>query len=309
MLMLLTAQQQAGAGDPSAAYLDPVLAYMTGSYTPETRWSDDEILAISAPTLSAYTQLDPQGRLVPKAGLDKTRLKQIESILSGEAPYDIAADRTDREEMDFLQSLAEENAKFTQQKLSRDSRKDQFEEMGFPGYGKGYSDEQIFSMYGDYLGDTPQRMARSEQEAARLVARNKKLLQPFEPATEATSDYEKLKKKSAPATNVAAEIDRLKKEEAAYASKGDAARQYSAYRKRVALEQGQSKNDPNVAAFKALLESETTRAGYSPGGTQYEALRAQVQARKLAAALEAAGRTPLSDALTSAAMLKRVLGR
>lgn len=292
MLMLLTAQQQAGAGDPSAAYLDPVLAYMTGSYTPETRWSDDEILAISAPTLSAYTQLDPQGRLVPKAGLDKTRLKQIESILSGEAPYDIAADRTDREEMDFLQSLAEENAKFTQQKLSRDSRKDQFEEMGFPGYGKGYSDEQIFSMYGDYLGDTPQRMARSEQEAARLVARNEKLL-----------------KKFAPATNVAAEIERLKKEEAAYASKGDAARQDSAYRKRVALEQGESKTDPQAAAFKASLESETTRAGYSPGGTQYEALRAQVQARKLAAALEAAGRTPLSDALTSAAMLKRVLGR
>lgn len=293
--MLLAAMTQAGGGDPSAAYMDPVLAYLTGSYTPESRWSDEDILAINAPTLSAYVQFGPNGELVARKGLPEDRQKEVEAILAGDAPYDVAgSNRDDREYMDFLQSLAEENSKFRQQKLARNSRKDQFEEMGFPGYGKGYSDDQIFSMYGDYLGGTPQRLAGAEGNTARVDALNQKLLQEYRTRAGVANE---------------SEIAALEKQREEFLAQGDAARADNR-RRRIAELQDQSKGvEKKAEKYGLVLDREAQRAAYSPGGAKFEALRAETQARQLAAALEASGRTPLSDALVSAAMLKRVLGR
>jgi hypothetical protein len=310
MLMLLLSMTQAGGGDPSSAYMDPVLAYMTGSFTPERRWSDQELLSINAPTLSSYVELDPQGQLVPKRGLPEDRFKEVSAILGGASPYDVAGKNTDdRELMDFLQSLAEERAKFFQQQISRDSRKDQFEEMGLPGYGKGYTEDQIFSMYGDYLGSSPQMLAGSERNQARLESRNKKLMDEFRVKAGGVD---------------AAQIDALREEQARYASQGDAARADERYRKIKQLEEQSeipmeellqmqpkervSKMSP-TQKYAAALDAEKKRSMYSPGGSKYEAMRARSQAQNLIGALEASGRTPLGDALISAAMLKRVLGR
>jgi len=293
--MMLLAMSQAGGGDPSAAYMDPILAYMTGAYTPERRWTDAELANIYAPTLSAYVDFLPDGTLAPKRGVSGDRLKEVEAILEGVSPYDIAGkNRDDREYMDFLQSLAEERAKLAQQQLSRDSRKDQFEEMGLPGYGKGYSVDQIFSMYGDYLGATPQRLAGTESNTARLAARNRKMLEEYRAKSGTAND---------------AEIARLEAERAEFLSKGDAARADNRYRKIQQLRDKSKGAEKQAESYGAALDRESQRAAYSPGGEKFEALRAETQAKQLAAALEAAGRSPLSDALVSAAMLKRVLGR
>jgi hypothetical protein len=295
LALLVSAMTQANGGDPSAAYLDPVLAYLTGSYTPERRWTDEELMAINAPTLSAYTQVGPDGNLVIRPGITGDRKKEVEAILAGASPYDVAGDNTDdRELMDFLQSLAEERAKFFQQQISRDSRKDQFEEMGLPGYGKGYSLDQISTMYGDSLGNTPYMAAASEMNDARLAERNRNLLAEFA-------------SKGASATD--AQIEALRAEEERYTKAGDPARAYARSQKRKTLESKRPDSKKQEENYRQTLAAEERRATASPGGMGYENLRNQYQMQALASALEASGRTPLSDALVSSAMLKRLLGR
>ncbi len=295
LALLVSAMTQANGGDPSSAYLDPVLAYLTGSYTPERRWTDEELMAINAPTLSAYTQVGPDGNLVVRSDIgDKDRRKQIEAILSGASPYDVAGGNTDdRELMDFLQSLAEERAKFFQQQISRDSRKDQFEEMGLPGYGKGYTLDQISTMYGDSLGNSPYMAAASERNAARLSARNQKLLEEFSSKRPARVDAE-----------VSALMDRMSR--STDPSQGPAQLEQL---DRLRSKKDKSSADKDIESYKRALASEERRASASPGGMGYENLRNQYQMQALASALEASGRTPLSDALVSSAMLKRLLGR
>jgi hypothetical protein len=273
VMMMLLAMSQSGGGDPSSAYLDPVMAYLSGSYTPERRWSDEELMSIYAPTLMRYLQnTEGKGDFYDAAQM----------ISQGQTPYEIASSKDkldDKPYMQLLEQLQEEQSKLLQQKLSRDSRKDQFEEMGLPGYGKGYSNDQLINMFPQAFADIAPRLAGAQANTARLA--------------------KKMEAERAAFLKEAQEAPVIPRASASGADFNKYVADYKDYKKGV----------KNTKAFDTTQKARMDQQRYTPGGEGYEALKAQMRMELARGALEAEGRSPLSDALISSAMLKRVLGR
>lgn len=298
--MMLLAMSKSGGGDPSSAYLDPVMAYMTGSYTPERRWTDEELMSIYAPTLMRYLQnAEGKGDFYDAA----------RAISEGQTPYEIASSKDkldDKPYMQLLEQLQEEQSKLLQQKLSRDSRKDQFEEMGLPGYGKPYSNDQLMSMFPDVFVDVAPRLAGAQANTARLAKKMeseraaflKQLEESTGTVTPGLIPGQRLVR--TPASERGYTIDNTSLIPGADLGPVGGPN-YEKF--------DEETLDKKKRAFDTVQKARMDQQRYAPGGEGYEALKAQMRMELARGALQAEGRSPLSDALISAAMLKRVLGR
>lgn len=300
LMMMLLAMSKSGGGDPSSAYLDPVMAYLSGSYTPERRWTDDELMSIYAPTLMRYLQ---------QPGGEGDFYEAARLITEGQSPYEIAAQKDkldDKPYMQLLEQLHEERSKFAQQQLSRDSRKDQFEEMGLPGYGKGYSNDQLLNMFPQVFADISPRLARSQGNTQKLAKKMESERAAFLKQLEESTGTvvpglvpgQRLVR--TPASERGYTIDNQSLVPGADLSPIGGPNWEKFDEETV---------DKKKKAFDIVQKARMDQQRYTSGGEGYEALRAQMQMELARQALQAQGRSPLSDALISSAMLKRVLGR
>lgn len=299
IMMLLASLMGGKTGDLSSAFLDPVLAYLTGSYSPEPTLSDEDILRGYAPTLSAYVKAAPGGGLVATGGAYGNVVSQI---LEGKSAFEVIQNaskdqKKNKDFANFVKSLEDDRAKFYQQKSSQATRKDQFQNMGLPGYKQGWDDQILQSMYGSQFADLSHRTAAAERlDEQRSSYRQKRL-----------EGYQEREK-----SRIDAQIAALKKRAADQIAQGGAGSTMgvdaitSAMSK---LEREKGNVGKTEADYKSYLEKMGTTESFSPGGAGRAAVAERLKRDALAAALSGAGRTPLGDALVSAAILKRTLGK
>ena len=338
--MALLAQILAGqGGDPSSAYMDPILSYLTGNYQSERLPTDEELLKMYAPDLTYFLNLEDT---------NDVRRRAAEMIGRGQSAYAVATELkkpdgfgSDKDWLAFLLQLGDQQTKFIEKKLAVDSTQDPFQRVGLPGANQAYTDEEIYALAPGQFDSQLKKVSAAESRGSRARAADEAALRRY--ITESERDFESVR--SALKDGVGSpspwnpeawlvprgpladwlgperpepvkEFERLRKNkknlsplEKEIMDKYDGRwARMSSRPEDLAFSYFSDVRDAKQKQFEQQLNRDARVRDYAVGGDKYEALRAKVMLDMARSAAQEQGRSPLSDALVKTAMLKRVIG-
>lgn len=116
-------------GDPSSAAFDPVLALLTGTYTPKAQFTEEQLFERLAPTMLYAAAEGPDS---PRA-IAASRIKAGESPWSVEKDKELRGNIPGKEWSKFVSDLAKESQAVRAKMLDIDMEQDPFEKQGLRG--------------------------------------------------------------------------------------------------------------------------------------------------------------------------------
>jgi hypothetical protein len=116
-------------GDPSSAAFDPVLALLTGTYTPKAQFTEEQLFERLAPTMLYAAAEGPNS---PRA-IAASRIKAGESPWSVEKDKELRGSISSKEWSKFVSDLSKESQAVRAKMLDIDMEQDPFEKQGLRG--------------------------------------------------------------------------------------------------------------------------------------------------------------------------------
>lgn len=127
-------------GDPSSAAFDPVLALLTGTYTPKQQFTEEQLFERLAPTM-LYAAAE---------GANSPRAIAASRIKAGEAPWSIENDKELRGNISpkdwsrFVSDLAKESQAVRAKMLDLSLEQDPFEKQGLRGLDAQFTPQDAY---------------------------------------------------------------------------------------------------------------------------------------------------------------------
>lgn len=127
-------------GDPSSAAFDPVLALLTGTYTPKQQFTEEQLFERLAPTM-LYAAAE---------GANSPRAIAASRIKAGEAPWSIENDKELRGNISpkdwsrFVSDLAKESQAVRAKMLDLSLEQDPFEKQGLRGLDAEFTPQDAY---------------------------------------------------------------------------------------------------------------------------------------------------------------------
>ena len=127
-------------GDPSSAAFDPVLALLTGTYTPKQQFTEEQLFERLAPTMLYAAAEGPNS---PRA-IAASRIK------AGEAPWSIENDKelrgkiSSKEWSRFVSDLAKESQAVRAKMLDLSLEQDPFQKQGLRGLNEQFTPQDAY---------------------------------------------------------------------------------------------------------------------------------------------------------------------
>lgn len=336
-LLLRALASKSGSTDLSSALLDPVLAYASGSYQPAQELTQDEIYAKHAPELLQVVQNEPTGSIRQIIatqvlnGIPAWTIKDnVRAMLAGPNGAALQGSATSSELESFVDQLASANQRALSAMADQASKQDPFEKQGYPSAKAQYTTEDIVNMAPDVFGEIGKKMEAANPEYMRRLALIDKKFGGEVKASETGPYSGKGAKKIAGVYDYGQGIDlkpMIENEvksnllgtlvsptlhflpdlvKAVYKAKtteSDALKQKRQDRQNKGTKVDQRAMDIN----KSIAEQTKQLVAMQNGMPGQITAQSQALVDRMANELNQSGRTPLSDALLKAAIMKRQL--
>jgi len=176
-LLLRALASKSGSTDLSSALLDPALAYVSGGYQSAPVLTQDEIYAKYAPEILQVVQNEPTGSIRQVIatqvlnGIPAWTIKDnVRAMLAGPNGSTIQGSATSSELEGFVDQLASANQKALSAMTEQASKQDPFEKQGYPSAKAQYTTEDIVNMAPDVFGKIGQTMEAANPEYMRRLA-------------------------------------------------------------------------------------------------------------------------------------------
>ena len=337
-LLLRALASKSGSTDFSGALLDPVLSYMTGGYQSAPELTQDEIYAKYAPEILQVVQNEPTGSIRQVIatqilnGIPAWTVKDnVRAMLAGPNGSTLQGSATSSELESFVDQIASANQRALSAMTDQANKQDPFEKQGYPSAKAQYTTEDIVNMAPEVFGKIGQAMDAANPEYMRRLALIDKKFGGEVKRTESgpysgegakkiagVYDYgqginlvptiEKKVKSNILGTLVSPTLHFLPDlVKAVYKAKTTESPELKALRDKRA-----KKNEPNVDKRamdinKSIAEQTKQLVAMQNGMPGQITAQTQALVDRMANELQQSGRTPLSDALVKAAIMKRQL--
>lgn len=153
-------------GDPSSAAFDPVLGLLTGTYTPKTQFTEDQLFERMAPTM-LYAAAE---------GPNSSRAVAAARIKAGESPWSIEKDKElrgnipSKEWSKFVTELAKETQAVRAKMLDIEMEQDPFQKQGLRGLNEQFTAQDAYKYAPKEFGKIFEGMDEAQKaEDARLA--------------------------------------------------------------------------------------------------------------------------------------------
>jgi hypothetical protein len=330
-----------GGADPSSATMDPVLGLLTNTYRPDPTYSEEELYMLNAPTI---LQAGAEGAGSPRA-IAASRVRSGEPVWSIAQDEALRGNISEKDWNKFINQLAKEQESVRVAQLKQELKPDQFAAKNLPSVDERWNVASLMGIAPQAFSGALQGASEAFGESERLQNQLAKLSQGKQiygkdilKALEDEVRKEFASKKEIDKSSK--EVDELLKKRTEWvpsptqvigrglgqigrgigrAWKGGIEALWSdepAIRKEAenrlrqlaASTPAGEKLSYTVAASPAelrALEQKISKRKYVPGTAESKAAQAEQIASQLGSQLEAAGITPLMDALLRSAALRK----